>query len=83
EVERIYIRKAFQHQGLGNQFMQQAIQIAKADHKQKIWLGVWEHNEPAKGFYAKWGFEQFSAHDFVMGDDRQTDLLMIKSLTQD
>lgn len=63
--------------------MQQAIQIAKANHKHKVWLGVWEHNEPAKDFYAKLGFEQFSAHDFVMGDDRQTDLLMIKSLTQD
>ncbi|MCT4457811.1 N-acetyltransferase [Lactiplantibacillus paraplantarum] len=81
EVERIYIRQAFQHQGLGNQFMAQAIQIAQAAEKQKIWLGVWEHNEPAKSFYTKWGFEQFGAHDFVMGDDRQTDLLMIKSLT--
>ena len=80
EVERIYIRKAFQHQGLGNHFIQQAIQLAQQAHKQKIWLGVWEHNEPAKRFYAKWGFQQFSQHDFVMGDDRQTDLLMIKSL---
>ncbi|MDV0429909.1 GNAT family N-acetyltransferase [Lactiplantibacillus sp. DA1] len=81
EVERIYIRQAFQHQGLGNRLMARAIQLAQTAHKQKIWLGVWEHNEPAKTFYAKWGFEQFGAHDFVMGDDRQTDLLMIKSLT--
>ena len=62
--------------------MAQAIQIAQAAEKQKIWLGVWEHNEPAKAFYTKWGFKQFGAHDFVMGDDRQTDLLMIKSLTK-
>ncbi|VDG19427.1 protease synthase and sporulation negative regulatory protein pai 1 [Lactobacillus plantarum subsp. plantarum ST-III] [Lactiplantibacillus mudanjiangensis] len=80
EVERIYIRPAFKHQGLGSLFMQQAIDLATAAHKTVIWLGVWEHNEPAKAFYQHWGFEQFSSHDFLMGDDRQTDLLMKKSL---
>ncbi len=80
EVERIYIRPAFKHQGLGSAFIKQAIDLAKQAHKTKIWLGVWEHNEPAKAFYAKWGFQQFSSHTFVMGDDPQTDLLMIKSL---
>ncbi len=80
EVERIYIRPAYKHQGLGSAFIQQAIDLAQADHKQQIWLGVWEHNEPAKKFYAKWGFQPFSSHTFVMGDDPQTDILMKKSL---
>ncbi|RRK10884.1 GNAT family N-acetyltransferase [Lactiplantibacillus garii] len=76
EIERIYIRPAFKHQGLGSAFIKQAIELAKQAHKTKVWLGVWEHNEPAKAFYAKWGFQQFGAHTFTMGDDPQTDLLM-------
>jgi len=80
EVERIYIRPAYKHQGLGSQFMTFAIEQAKAAHKTQIWLGVWEHNEPAKAVYHKWGFEHFSQHAFVMGTDRQTDLLMKKKL---
>ncbi|MFC6181590.1 GNAT family N-acetyltransferase [Lactiplantibacillus daowaiensis] len=80
EVERIYIRPAFKHQGLGSTLIRQAIKLAQADHKTLIWLGVWEHNEPAKAFYEHWGFEQFSAHEFVMGTDHQTDLLLQKSL---
>ena len=81
EVERIYIRAAFKHQGLGSAFIQQAIELAQQAHKDKIWLGVWEHNEPAKKFYEKWGFQQFSSHTFTMGTDPQTDLLMAKALT--
>lgn len=81
EVERIYILPAYKHQGLGSVLIQQAIDLAKAAHKTTVWLGVWEHNEPAKQFYqAHWGFKQFSSHHFVMGDDVQTDLLMIKHL---
>lgn len=80
EIERIYISPTQKHQGLGSQFLQFAIDIAKTDGKNLIWLGVWEHNEPAKRFYEKWGFERFSQHDFVMGTDTQTDFLMKKSL---
>lgn len=80
EIERIYIRPAFKGHGLGSAFIEQALTLAREAGKTKVWLGVWEHNEPAKAFYAKRGFTQFSAHHFVMGDDPQTDLLMIKRL---
>jgi ribosomal protein S18 acetylase RimI-like enzyme len=45
-----------------------------------IWLGVWEHNYNARGFYEHNGFKVFGSHEFLLGDDRQTDLLMKKSL---
>ncbi|WP_412989485.1 GNAT family N-acetyltransferase [Pediococcus siamensis] len=80
EVERIYVRSAFKHQGLGTQCIKKAESIARANHKTKIWLGVWEHNEPAKHFYAKLGFKRIGQHAFYMGDDKQTDYLMQKEL---
>jgi len=43
-------------------------------------LGVWEKNIRALAFYRKYGFEQFSQHDFLLGKDLQTDILMKKIL---
>ncbi|MGV2488753.1 UNVERIFIED_CONTAM: GNAT family N-acetyltransferase, partial [Bacillus mycoides] len=37
---------------------------------------VWEENHRAIKFYEKNGFKIFGKHDFVLGEDVQTDLLM-------
>lgn len=76
EVERIYVRKAYQKQGLGKLLMNEAFQQAKALQKVNVWLGVWEHNTNAIAFYEKKGFQKFSEHAFVIGDDTQIDWLM-------
>ncbi|WP_042354734.1 GNAT family N-acetyltransferase [Bacillus rubiinfantis] len=80
EVERIYIRRKFQGQGLGRYLLNKAIEIANEKNKAKVWLGVWEKNEKAIKFYRKLGFVQNGAHSFYMGDEEQTDLIMVKSL---
>lgn len=80
EVERIYVRASFKRRGLGNLLIAKAIQLAEDKKKTAIWLGVWEHNEPAKLFYTKMGFVQTGAHSFFMGDDEQTDYILIKQL---
>lgn len=80
EIERIYIRESFQKQGCGKYVLQQAIAMAQELNKTKIWLGVWEKNENAIAFYKKMGFVQTGAHVFYMGDEKQTDLIMIKTL---
>jgi diamine N-acetyltransferase len=80
EIERIYIRAKFQKLGLGKYLINKAIEIAVEQGKNKIWLGVWEKNENAIAFYKKLGFVQAGAHSFHMGDEEQTDFIMIKSL---
>lgn len=44
-----------------------------------MWLGVWEKNESAIRFYKGLGFVLHGAHSFYLGDEEQTDLIMIKS----
>lgn len=78
EVERIYIKREFQRMGLGDVLLEKAYSDAKFLGKEKIWLGVWEHNEKAKSFYKKSGFKKIGSHSFFMGDDEQTDFLMEK-----
>ncbi len=76
ELERIYVLKAFQGKQLGKLLMDKAIATAKKYQKKLLWLGVWEHNNKAINFYKKLGFTVFGRHDFYLGTDRQTDLLM-------
>ncbi|MFN4214585.1 N-acetyltransferase family protein [Exiguobacterium sp.] len=80
ELERIYVRRAFQGSGVGKALYDQAIRCANELDKREIWLGVWEHNHNALAFYRKHGFVQTGAHTFYMGDDAQVDLIMAKPL---
>jgi ribosomal protein S18 acetylase RimI-like enzyme len=80
ELARIYCIKESIGKGVGSALMKKSLAIAKELNKDVIWLGVWEFNPIAIAFYKKFGFEQFSQHDFVLGNDRQTDILMKKIL---
>lgn len=83
EIERIYIKKAYQRHGLGKVLLNKAVEIALEYNKKKIWLGVWEKNENAIAFYKRLGFVQAGAHSFYMGEEEQIDLIMIKTLESD
>ncbi len=76
ELERIYILKKLQRKGFGKKIMEEVKRIAIEKDKKYIWLGVWEHNEKAKRFYESCGFHKFNEHDFLVGDDIQTDWMM-------
>ena len=80
EIARIYAMKNHIGKGVGSLLMQSCIGIAKQRNKEWLWLGVWEKNERAIDFYAKWGFEKFDETDFLLGDDLQRDWLMKKRL---
>lgn len=79
EIERIYIKSKFQKRGLGRYLFNKATDIAREKNKKKIWLGVWEKNERAIAFYEKLGFVQIGSHSFFMGDEEQTDYIMVKT----
>jgi ribosomal protein S18 acetylase RimI-like enzyme len=76
EIERIYVIQEYQGKKVGQQLYEKAIQVAKEKNVQYIWLGVWEENHKAIQFYNKNGFEVFDKHVFVLGDEKQTDLMM-------
>ena len=76
EVERIYVDASCQGKGLGALLINFAKERAEEMNLKYIWLGVWERNKDAIRFYERHGFEVVSSHEFVMGDDVQTDILM-------
>ena len=80
EVQRIYVLKEAKGQGVGSKFMELAEKQAKEWNVKYMWLGVWEHNDPALKFYESKGYTHFSDHTFVMGDKPQTDYIMRKDI---
>lgn len=76
EVERIYTLARFKRQGLGTVMMKRAVEEATTRGLATVWLGVWEHNHPARRFYESLGFSVCGSHVFTLGSDEQTDLLM-------
>lgn len=83
ELKRIYLLKEYQGLGVAQQMMDFVIEQARNGGYEVLWLGVWEHNNRAKKFYEKYGFE-FSGytHDFPIGNTPQTDWWLWKFLDE-
>ena len=76
ELERIYANSDLIGAGVGKTLLHTSIKIAQSEGFQTLWLGVWEENERAIEFYHRQGFVDVGQHDFMLGDARQTDLIM-------
>jgi ribosomal protein S18 acetylase RimI-like enzyme len=81
EVEQVYLLDAHQGHGLGRTLVEVALDAARRHGLTNVWLGVWEANGKAIGFYRSQGFEVFGAHTFRLGDEEQRDLLMRRPVT--
>jgi GNAT superfamily N-acetyltransferase len=79
ELKQIYSLKEWIGHGIGATLMQASLDEAQRRGHDSIWLGVWERNPRAIAFYQKWGFVEIGSTVFVVGDDRQRDLLMQRS----
>lgn len=82
EIQRIYILQAFQGYGLGKKLFELALEKAKTEGFDWVWLGVWEGNVKAQSFYKKYGFTKFSEHRFQVSEDKvDIDWLLRKPLS--
>ena len=76
EVQRIYVLQEYKGRSIGKLLMEKALEVGKSNNLDYIWLGVWENNINAIGFYEKLGFVKFDTHIFILGEDKQIDNLM-------
>lgn len=80
ELQRLYVDRSAIGGGFGAALMEACLATAQAGGFQTLWLGVWEHNARAIAFYQRWGFQQVGAHEFRLGQDVQTDLIMQRTV---
>ncbi|MEO8031168.1 MAG: GNAT family N-acetyltransferase [Gemmatimonadota bacterium] len=80
ELSRLYILTDRFGQGLGARLMESAVAEAARRGRSALWLGVWQKNERAIGFYRKSGFKIVGNQVFPLGRDLQADWVMMKTL---
>lgn len=80
EIKRFYLDAASQGTGLARTLMEHVLAQASASGADAVWLGVWEHNPRAIAFYRRFGFREVDAAIFVVGDDPQRDLVLMREL---
>lgn len=80
ELWRFYIDRPWIGRGVAQRLMEAVLVEAMALGGETLWLGVWELNARALAFYGKCGFVDVGAHAFFVGDDEQTDRIMVRGL---
>ncbi len=80
ELKRIYVLERVWRKGVGETLLEHCMSTAKQLGNDSIWLGVWERNARARGFYEKQGFVQRGTLEFPYGDSVGINLVMEKML---
>jgi ribosomal protein S18 acetylase RimI-like enzyme len=78
EIARLYASERWIGAGVGAALMRHSLHEAAARGRESVWLGVWEHNHRALGFYRRWRFTDVGSKPFLVGTDLQTDRLMAR-----
>jgi ribosomal protein S18 acetylase RimI-like enzyme len=80
ELWRFYVDSTQHGRGVAQALMTSVVAAADRKGARTLWLGVWERNPRAQAFYRKSGFVDVGAHDFIVGQDVQTDRLMVRPI---
>jgi diamine N-acetyltransferase len=80
EIRRFYVDRNWQGRGVAQTLMMATLEAAMERGARTAWLAVWERNLRAQAFYRKCGFEDCGAKEFVLGRDRQTDRVMVRTV---
>ena len=80
EISKIYVRVSAHGTGIAQQLMSVAVEEAKAEGAQSVWLGVNQQNERANTFYERNGFLVVGERRFQVGDSLEEDFVREKVL---
>jgi len=80
ELKRLYVLAEFQNRGVGTALMETALAHPTLRTAPRIVLDVWEHNEGARRFYERFGFEAagWRVFEVASGEEMSRDLVMVR-----
>jgi ribosomal protein S18 acetylase RimI-like enzyme len=82
ELWRFYVAREWHGQGAASTLMTAVVDEALRRGARTLWLGVWERNARAQAFYRKCGYVVVGRQPFMLGSERQTDLVMVRPVSQ-
>jgi diamine N-acetyltransferase len=77
EIRRFYVGRAWHGSGLARSLMEALTRMGREAGALGFWLTCWERNPRALAFYAKCGFRRVGETTFTVGNDPQTDHLLV------
>lgn len=80
EIQRLYVVADCHGKGVARDLMDACLREIAGRGCDVAWLGVWERNPRAIAFYRKYGFVEVGEHHFLLGNDRQRDVVMARPL---
>jgi GNAT superfamily N-acetyltransferase len=81
-LRRIYVDQGWLGTGVAQALMQAIAVEAEARAARTLWLTVWERNPRAIRFYSGLGMRIVGEADFLLGSERQLDLVMAIPVAQ-
>lgn len=75
ELHRLYVDESVKGAGVAVALMDDCVAWARGKGASALYLSVWENNERAQRFYRRFGFEDFSEWDFMVGATADRDLI--------
>ena len=80
QLWQLYVEPAFHGRGVAAQLMAAALEQARRDRHDRVWLGVAQANARAVQFYRKHGFTALGLHEVGAAGHAHQDLLMTRAL---
>ncbi len=81
EVERLYVLRRFAGRGLGTRLLEHAAGIAAEHCATHLWLSAWVGNTRALAYYAKLGWLDVGATDYVFEGQAFVNRVFVRRLT--
>jgi GNAT superfamily N-acetyltransferase len=79
-LSHLYVDRPFQGTGVGAALLTRCVELGRERGHDVLWLGVWERNPRAIGFYERWGFRRAGETPFPFGAETHRDLVYALSL---
>lgn len=80
ELSKMYVLPEYHRTGAAAKLMDAGLAWASSCGAQSVWLGVNRHNERARRFYRKHGFEVTGTRVFRLGSSLEDDFVMTRPL---
>lgn len=80
ELKRLYLRRSLQNGGWGAKLFAEAESWMRRNGPAAIWIGVWSENPGAQRFYARHGYEKVGEYLYAVGEARDLEFILKKSL---
>jgi diamine N-acetyltransferase len=80
ELKQLYVLKDHHGSGIAAELMDWTIAAARERGAPELYLAVFSHNERAKRFYGRYGFEEVGHCQFKVGDQLDDDRIWRRAL---